>query len=170
MQGTWVRSLFGELRSHMQWSNETQALPLLKPAHSRAFTQLHSPCAVSEDPSCATKTQQWAPGAGDGQGGPACCYPWGRKESDTTERLNWTEDPLLFNVFFSLILCFWIVRTVDFSETGKNLMSGSSMFSSICLQTSYFISSPYCFLKYLAKSSKKKPTLPKSWFFKILFY
>ena len=28
---------------------------------------------------------------GDGQGGLACCSPWGRKESDTTEQLNWTE-------------------------------------------------------------------------------
>ena len=27
-------------------------------------------------------------GAGDGQGGLACCGPRGRKESDTTERLN----------------------------------------------------------------------------------
>ena len=27
-------------------------------------------------------------GVGDGQGGLACCSPWGRKESDTTERLN----------------------------------------------------------------------------------
>ena len=25
---------------------------------------------------------------GDGQGGLACCNSWGRKESDTTERLN----------------------------------------------------------------------------------
>ena len=24
-------------------------------------------------------------------GGPACCSPWGRKQSDMTERLNWTE-------------------------------------------------------------------------------
>ena len=30
-------------------------------------------------------------GVGDGQGGLACCNWWGRKESDTTERLNWTE-------------------------------------------------------------------------------
>ena len=30
-------------------------------------------------------------GVGDGQGSLACCSPWGRKESDTTERLNWTE-------------------------------------------------------------------------------
>ena len=26
----------------------------------------------------------------DGQGGLACCVSWGHKESDTTERLNWT--------------------------------------------------------------------------------
>ena len=32
-----------------------------------------------------------APGAGDGEGGLARCSPWGRRESDTTERLNWTE-------------------------------------------------------------------------------
>ena len=34
---------------------------------------------------------RWTLGAGDGQGGLACCDSWGRKESDTTERLNWTE-------------------------------------------------------------------------------
>ena len=28
------------------------------------------------------------PGDGEGQGGPACCSPWGHKESDTTRRLN----------------------------------------------------------------------------------
>ena len=28
------------------------------------------------------------PGVGDGQGGLACCNSWGRKELDTTERLN----------------------------------------------------------------------------------
>ena len=34
---------------------------------------------------------EWTLGDGDGQGGLACCDSWGRKESDTTERLNWTE-------------------------------------------------------------------------------
>ena len=34
---------------------------------------------------------EWTPGVGDGQGGMACCNSWGRKESDTTEWLNWTE-------------------------------------------------------------------------------
>ena len=30
------------------------------------------------------------PGVGDGQGGLACCSPWGLKEWDATEQLNWT--------------------------------------------------------------------------------
>ena len=34
---------------------------------------------------------EWTPGVGDGQGGLACRDSWGRKESDTTEWLNWTE-------------------------------------------------------------------------------
>ena len=48
---------------------------------------------------------EWTPGVGDGQGGLACCNSWGRKESDTTERLNWLTDlseshgaELLFNL------------------------------------------------------------------------
>ena len=32
-----------------------------------------------------------APGASDEQGSPVCCSPWGHKESDRTEWLNWTE-------------------------------------------------------------------------------
>ena len=33
----------------------------------------------------------WTPEVGDGWGDLACCGSWGCKESDTTERLNWTE-------------------------------------------------------------------------------
>ena len=33
----------------------------------------------------------WTLGVGDRQRGLACCSSWGHKESDTTERLNWTE-------------------------------------------------------------------------------
>ena len=57
---------------------------------------------------------EWTPGVGDGQGGLACCDSWGRKESDTTERLNWTcisvpssvhpHQHLLSLVFFDIIL------------------------------------------------------------------
>ena len=50
----------------------------------------------------------WTPGVGDGQGGLACCDSWGRKESDTTERLNWTDGSLnnMLPSYF-LDLSFW---------------------------------------------------------------
>ena len=34
---------------------------------------------------------EWTLGVGDGQGGLACCDSWGRKESDTTEGLIWSD-------------------------------------------------------------------------------
>ena len=34
---------------------------------------------------------EWTLGVGDGQGGLVCCDSLGLKESDMTERLNWTE-------------------------------------------------------------------------------
>ena len=37
------------------------------------------------------RESQRTPGVGDGQGGLACCDSWGRKESDTTERLIWSD-------------------------------------------------------------------------------
>ena len=43
------------------------------------------------------RESEWTPGVGGGQGGLACCDSWGRKESDTTEQLNWTE----LNLFHS---------------------------------------------------------------------
>ena len=33
----------------------------------------------------------WTPGVGDGQGSLACCRPCGCRQSDMSERLNWTE-------------------------------------------------------------------------------
>ena len=33
----------------------------------------------------------WTPGVGDRQGGLVCSSPWGHKELDTTEWLNWME-------------------------------------------------------------------------------
>ena len=52
---------------------------------------------------------EWTPGVGDGQGGLACCDSWGRKESDTTEWLNWTElnwMSLLFNTLTRFVIAF----------------------------------------------------------------
>ena len=34
---------------------------------------------------------EWTLGVDDGRGGLACCDSWGLEESDTAERMNWTE-------------------------------------------------------------------------------
>ena len=58
-----------------------------------------------------------APGGGDGQGSLARCSPWGRKESDMTERLNWSDPyPILPFVlyFFSFFRSIFVLYlTVD---------------------------------------------------------
>ena len=56
------------------------------------------------------------PGVGDGQGGLVCCGPWGHKELDMTEWLNWTD---------SLLFCasFWI----SFSDLCLSLLLSSPM-------------------------------------------
>ena len=41
---------------------------------------------------------EWTPGVGNGQGGLECCDSWGRRESDTTERLNWTDMAVLLKI------------------------------------------------------------------------
>ena len=43
-----------------------------------------------------------APGVGNGQGSLACCSPWGRKESDTTEQLNWRH-------WYFVLICYTIL-------------------------------------------------------------
>ena len=47
-----------------------------------------------------------APEIGDGQGSLVCCSPWGRKESDVTEWLNWTDEvKTLMLLVLGLPLC-----------------------------------------------------------------
>ena len=46
------------------------------------------------------RESEWTLGVGDGQGGLACCDSWGHKESDTAERLNWTEQNWSFTFSF----------------------------------------------------------------------
>ena len=50
---------------------------------------------------------EWTLGVGDGQGGLACCNSWDRKESDTTERLNWTEHNWLIPVLIFVTTIFF---------------------------------------------------------------
>ena len=46
------------------------------------------------------RESEWTPGVGDGQGGLVCCDSWGRKESDTTEWLNWTSSFLISQILW----------------------------------------------------------------------
>ena len=61
------------------------------------------------------RESEWTLGVGDGQGGLECCDSWGRKESDTTEWLNWTKlKPLI-------IYCemFWLCHKEERDETSN---------------------------------------------------
>ena len=68
---------------------------------------------------------EWTPGDGDGQGGLTCCDSWAHKESDTTERLNWTELIVLEIAVFLYIcklfthfsknvsmICFYVIHAI----------------------------------------------------------
>ena len=58
------------------------------------------------------RNSEWTPGVGDGQGGLACCDSWGRKESNTTERLNWTELKFFYLSDLSMFLCIHLFRSI----------------------------------------------------------
>ena len=67
----------------------------------------------------------WTPGVGDGQGGLVCCSSWGRKESDTTEWLNWTEPgPALpgyiYLSFKFEIRCQILLEVFEVTPPGRN--------------------------------------------------
>ena len=62
-------------------------------------------------------------GVGYGQGGLACYSPWGHKESDTTEPLNWTDlldtfthfNPILLQIHFEKQPLVWAVWALPVS-------------------------------------------------------
>ena len=56
-----------------------------------------------------------APGVDDGQGGLACCSPWGCKELDMTERLNRTEAPWMLYPIGSFYLLACLLFQVDYA-------------------------------------------------------
>jgi len=67
---------------------------------------------------------QQAPGVGYGQGSLVCCSPWGHKELDMTEQLNWTDRLLsawkeLFSVWKMKIFQYveYYTNTCTYSHT-----------------------------------------------------
>ena len=97
----------------------------------------------------------WTSGV-DGQGGLACCGPWGRKESNTTGRLNWTE--LKHLDCFHLELLWTVLQTFVYMDLFESLFSflrgiylgvellTHSMLSILCLT---MLTTPYCFPQWL---------------------
>ena len=57
---------------------------------------------------------EWTLGVGDGQGGLVCCDSWDRKESDTTEQLNWTHNMKRHSIHGILISTWENIRTLDY--------------------------------------------------------
>ena len=57
---------------------------------------------------------EWTLGDGDRHRGLACCSLWGRKDSDTTEQLNWTEmsPKLLILSFLTLEVLFLLAKQI----------------------------------------------------------
>ena len=65
---------------------------------------------------------QWTPGVGDGQGGLACCDSWGLKESDTTERLIWSD-----LIWFPFILVHWFLKCWFFFTLTNSWLTTSNL-------------------------------------------
>ena len=55
-------------------------------------------------------------GLGNEQGGLGCCGSWGCKESDTTERLTWTELKLSICLIISVKFLYWHQRKILLSK------------------------------------------------------
>ena len=67
------------------------------------------------------RKSEWTLGVGDGQEGLACCDSWGRKESDMTERLNWTELNWIKMILFFLH-CIYVVYYIDWFSCVQPLL------------------------------------------------
>ena len=88
---------------------------------------------------------EWTLGVGDGQGGLACCSPWGRKESDMTERLNWTElnwwySGVWFLTYFTLCNRLYVYLP-HFSWFKFIPFYGWAIFPHLCMYHNFFLHS-----------------------------
>ena len=81
-------------------------------------------------------------GVGDGQRSLVCCSPWGHKESDMTEQLNWTEQ-------------IWIAFTVTLGTTCDKKIC-SHYWGIISLKSSFFISEALLVLFFLTSHTWEK--------------
>ena len=66
---------------------------------------------------------EWTSGDGDGQGGLVCCNSWGRKKSDMTEWLNWTELKDNLVQFSHYLSCMYTDCTISIQALLKRIAS-----------------------------------------------
>ena len=66
------------------------------------------------------RESQWTPRIGDGQGGLACCDSWGRKESDKTGRLIWSDLIWSYIVRLCSFVARFSIQALIFTYLDKN--------------------------------------------------
>ena len=92
---------FGHLRRRTDSLEKTLMLGKIEGGKRRGWQRMRWMDGVID----STDLSLSRPGVGDGQGSQACCSPWGHKDSDMTEWLDWAElmSIPLYNIFcFSL--------------------------------------------------------------------
>ena len=80
-RGAWWATVHGVAKSQSQLSDETQ----------NSINTWYTDSWYTWRHWLGGHELEQAPGVGDGQGSLVCYSPWGRKESDTTEQLNWID-------------------------------------------------------------------------------
>ena len=82
----------------------------------------------------------WTPGVGDGQGGLLCCGSWGCKESDMTERVNWSERLYGGDTNWTLILTVTNYWCLTKSRPGASIFKAlAHLILKTTLQGGYFL-------------------------------
>ena len=87
LEGWWYRSTYYQIKYTGRFLTK-----------GNGYFSTHKSPMDSKEIKLVKRESEWTPGVGDGQEGLACCGSWGRKESDTTERLNWTERKSTLNI------------------------------------------------------------------------
>ena len=89
-------------------------------------------------------------------GGLACCDSWGRKESDMTERLNWTELILLLSLFAAS------PAALKLRSKPPETVGGSTMYNCRNQKSENYSDFSLCLASLRWKSPSPSPILCKS--------